>query len=134
MSKMIDFDKPLSDEDRAWLHGRSLDWKVEANDRRFGNPAKRKGRVALSSADVSADVPDAEHDASAVVPSVPVPGEDIDLSRFDKNLVTQVKGLDDKALAEELQFRGVVAVGTRAQLEEKLLEKVEVASAEAKGE
>jgi hypothetical protein len=36
MSKDIDFDKPLSDEDRAWLHERSLDWRIQENDRKFG--------------------------------------------------------------------------------------------------
>ena len=35
MSKEIDFEKPLSDEDREWLHERSLDHLVQANDRQF---------------------------------------------------------------------------------------------------
>jgi hypothetical protein len=35
MSKEIDLDKPLSDEDRAWLHERSLDHQIQANDRQF---------------------------------------------------------------------------------------------------
>jgi hypothetical protein len=35
MSKEIDLDKPLSDEDREWLHARSQDSVIEANDRQF---------------------------------------------------------------------------------------------------
>jgi SAP domain len=36
MSKEIDLDKPLSEEDRAWLKERSLTHLIEANDRQFG--------------------------------------------------------------------------------------------------
>jgi len=36
MSREIDFDKPLSDEDKRWLHERSLDYHIEENERKFG--------------------------------------------------------------------------------------------------
>jgi len=36
MSKAIDLEQPLSDEDRAWLKERSLIHEIEANDRLFG--------------------------------------------------------------------------------------------------
>jgi hypothetical protein len=36
MSKQIDFEKPLSDEDRAWLKDHSQSYLIEENDRKFG--------------------------------------------------------------------------------------------------
>jgi hypothetical protein len=36
MSRTIDFDKPLSDEDKKWLHEWSQDWRIEENERKFG--------------------------------------------------------------------------------------------------
>lgn len=41
MSKTVDLDKPLSDEDREYLLGRARGWEVEENDRRF-----KKGKFA----------------------------------------------------------------------------------------
>jgi hypothetical protein len=35
MSREIDFEKPLSDEDRAWLHEHSQDHLIAENDRKF---------------------------------------------------------------------------------------------------
>jgi SAP domain len=40
MSKIIDFDKPLSTEDRDWLKERSQGYLVEENDRKFGKESK----------------------------------------------------------------------------------------------
>jgi len=36
MSKNIDLEKPLSDEDRAWLKDHALGYQIEENDRKFG--------------------------------------------------------------------------------------------------
>lgn len=36
MSRQIDFDKPLSDEDKKWLHEWSQDWRIAENERKFG--------------------------------------------------------------------------------------------------
>ncbi|QBJ04732.1 hypothetical protein SEA_DELTON_17 [Mycobacterium phage Delton] len=35
MSRVIPEDRPLSDEDRAWLNERSMGWKVELIDRAY---------------------------------------------------------------------------------------------------
>jgi hypothetical protein len=40
MSKEIDLDKPLSDEDREWLHEHSLDHQIQANDRQFAEESE----------------------------------------------------------------------------------------------
>lgn len=42
MSKEIDLDKPLSDEDREWLHEHSLDHQIQANDRQFAKEGESK--------------------------------------------------------------------------------------------
>jgi len=129
MSRKIDDNKPYSDEDRAYLHGRSLDWKIEVNNKRFGTPSKSKGRVALSSEDVPVPGADVKPDAGS---DTPVVEEDVDLSGFNQDLVNQIVTLDDKALSEELEFRGVVATGSRKQKEKALLEKVDVPEAKGK--
>ena len=35
MSRIIDFDKPLSDEDKLWLHQWGYDYKIVENEQRF---------------------------------------------------------------------------------------------------
>lgn len=42
MSKEIDFDKPLSDEDRQWLHERSQDYLIAENDRKFKSESEEE--------------------------------------------------------------------------------------------
>lgn len=121
MSRKLDDDKPYSDEDKAYLHGRSLDWKVEVNERRFGKRRKGASRVALLSNDPDVNVADDKPDASIDVPGI-VPGEE--LEQFNSDLVTQVVALPDDALKEELKLRGVIAVGTKEHLQYLLLQKV----------
>jgi hypothetical protein len=44
MGKAIDFDKPLSDEDKAWLRSRSRSWQIDEHERRLADK-KSKGDV-----------------------------------------------------------------------------------------
>lgn len=66
MSKIIDFSKPLSLEDKKWLHERSLDYQIEGNERQFkqadvhaaGQPVKVDYVALLPKAVVESDVED----------------------------------------------------------------------------
>lgn len=48
MSKQIDFDKPLSDEDRQWLHERSQDYLIAENDRKFAKEGEAEVEPEVS--------------------------------------------------------------------------------------
>ena len=63
MSRVIDFDKPLSDEDKRWLHERSLDWRIEENERKFGQSDTHAEGTPINMkavlADAGVEVPEA---------------------------------------------------------------------------
>lgn len=117
MSKVIDFDKPISDDDRAYLHNRSLDWQIEVNDRRFAKvtadrePAGVDKAISLFNDEVKGDWEDKpKHDLSA----------------FDPDLVKEIQALNDASLADELNSRNVDVAGSsdRAHMEFLLVQAV----------
>jgi hypothetical protein len=92
MSRFIDDNKPLSDDDRAYLLERSLKWKVDEIDRRFPPDHVPQPRVKPE-----------ENDLSNLVD----PTLKYDLNDFDESLQAEVKGLKVSELQAELKDLGV---------------------------
>lgn len=122
MSRKIDDTKAYSADDEAYLHERSLDWKIEENRRRFGKRSGGNDPVALLSDDVPGVVADNTDDA--VINDASESAAEYDLSGFNPDLVQQVEALDGDALKEECNLRGVVADGPPEKQRYELLKKV----------
>ena len=97
MSRQIDFDKPLSADDREWLCQMSLGWRIEENERRFGN------------LDVAEQVPHEEHEHADI-------GDANTLSLED-----EVAALDVSELKDELKGLKLPVSGDKQELQERLL-------------
>ena len=55
MSKIIDFDKPLSDEDKLWLHQWGYDYKIVENEQRFAQASVHDSGEPIDVVKVLAD-------------------------------------------------------------------------------
>lgn len=133
MTKNIDLDKKLSDEDRAWLKERSLDYMIEANDRQFGveHPYEAPNLKAHEFYD---DEHREEHMPKfAQRPSDPqvtgvwaaqtvVPGENPNLKEAEEGEETEIEYLTVEELKEELRERDLSTSGNKEALVERLNE------------
>lgn len=90
MSRQIDETKPFSDEDKAWLHSWSQDWKIEENERRFGDHDK-------------ADKPPLNLPESIVIPPAPANPTFVDGSPLQPPVIVPVPN-GDEAVEPEPSF------------------------------
>lgn len=104
MSRQIDFDKPLSDDDRAWLHEWSQDWRIEENERKFGKPEAEQESFAAQQ-------------ESPAQPELPTVGS----ANLDPSLEDQIAALTVAELKEELSEIGQSSEGNKKELQERLL-------------
>lgn len=120
MSRQIDFDKPLSDEDKLWLHKWGQDWKIEENERRFAQSDTHLAGELVS-------VPDALADAGLEVPEPPVnptPQQAVSPQpeSFDEEAIrAEVEELTVAELRANLKDFGEPTDGVKAELQERLL-------------
>lgn len=139
MSRVLNEDAPYSDEDKAYLHDRSLDWKIEVNDRLFGNTTRYSNLPTPQIAGFDQTVggewedhsssptprekktvdeaPGADTSLSPADPTpealhVPVP---VDFSAYDKTLVHEIQALNDSDLKDELAARKIPAIGSKEE-------------------
>jgi len=135
MSRVIDFDKPLSDEDKRWLHERSLDWRIEENERKFGQSDTHAEGTPINMkavlADAGVEVPEApatpiyvgeqgpgtegfrDHPLTGVVVASDE-DEDAEEADFD------VKSLTVEELRDNLREFGESTSGNKAELQKRL--------------
>lgn len=114
MGRYIDLNKPLNDEDRAFLLARSREGDVDVNDRQFGHLSDedRAKRVSQAEADADRDASD-EREAEQ---------EEIDnLPPFDEDLIDKVAPLKVAELRAHLEKRGLDAKGDKETLQDRLL-------------
>lgn len=109
MSRQIDFNQPLSAEDREWLHEWSMDWRIEENDRRFGTP--EGDHRDHTHADIGNAADASVGDGGA--------GDD------GLTLAEQIASLDVDELKDELKELGESTQGNKDELQERLLKALE---------
>lgn len=130
MSRIIDFDKPLSDEDKLWLHQWGYDYKIVENEQRF---AQAKTHDAGDPIDVSKVLVDAglkEPVAqpnpilpSHVVPTGAVGQTAAPVSTFDEEAVkAEVFDMTVAELRDNIKELGGEPEGNKAHLQEQLIE------------
>lgn len=78
----IDWDKPLSDEEKGWLRQRDRHAEVEANERRFAKKAK---------AAATTEVKEPDDDETEGTEEVPVIGEETFDDDYDSWKVAELK-------------------------------------------
>lgn len=115
MSRQIDFDKPLSAEDRAWLHEWSQDWRIEENERKFG---KQDGPLDEGAApDTDENGPQSEGDGQTDASA----GDD----QEQPSLEDQIAALTVPELKDELKEVGESLDGNKKELQDRLLKALE---------
>ncbi|AHN84030.1 hypothetical protein GJ25_gp019 [Mycobacterium phage Hawkeye] len=70
MSRVIPEDRPLSDEDRAYLHERSQDWRAEVIDRKFPPKGSTAGDDETPFNDPEDDEVEVDEDISEFVEGI----------------------------------------------------------------
>lgn len=95
MSKSIDLNKPLSDEDRAYLASRARHHEIIVNDRMFGP---------------NGTGPEPEFVAE----------EDVEILDIDPDIAQHVLSLDEKGLSSELIKNNITPAGHKEDLQEAL--------------
>lgn len=122
MSRRIDLKKPLSDEDREYLHRRGRTWDIEMNDAQFKDAVKvtdgngGEVNVAPEVRDPDAHVlPEGETQGNA---DPDTGGEDED----DRVSEADVKALKADELREELSERDLSTDGNKEELQKRLLD------------
>lgn len=133
MSKVIDFDKPLSDADKLWLHQWGYDYKIVENEQRF---AQAKVHDVGAPIDVAKVLVDAGLE-KPVAPASPVLPEHIVPSGGETT--SNAKGFDEEALRAEIADFTVAELrenihelgghpeGNKAGLQDQLIELLRIA-------
>jgi hypothetical protein len=124
MSRQIDFEKPLSDEDKEWLHEMSLDWRVEENNRRFDKEYQEsEGFKPDPEVNNAANVPrlpaNFATDQFATGPVYPVV-EPVNAPASESVEEVDVEELTVDELRDELRGLGESTSGTKAELQKRL--------------
>ena len=102
--------RPLTDEEKAYLHDRSRDWEIDENDRQHG--------VKTNFAEIPLFT-------EVATPEVETEGDKgDDLSKYDENLVKQVQALNLDELRAELKGRDLQANGNKEQMQLRLIKAV----------
>ncbi len=121
MSRQIPDDRPLTDEDRQYLHARSLGWRIAQIDALFPPTGEVK---------VVGDAPK-DDDLSNLIDITNA----YSLAKFDKGLVDEVKGLSIKELQENLKDLGVEPItGRKNELQWRLAKAITITEDQAVGE
>ena len=128
MSKVIDFDKPLSDADKLWLHDWGYDYKIVENEQRFAQAKVHDVGAPIDVAKVlvEAGLQSPVAPTSPMLPEYVTPsgGESISPSRaFDEEAVrAEIADFTVAELRENIQELGGEPEGNKASLQSQLVE------------
>ena len=129
MSRQIDFNQPLSDEDRAWLHEWSQDWRIEENERRFGQAEQPEVEDQLphvqSQPDLDGNQVDSQPESGADGQGPETDDDDDDDDDDGLSLEEQIAQLTIDQLKDELEELGEPVTGSKKELQEHLLKALE---------
>jgi SAP domain len=114
MSRQIDFDKPLSDEDKRYLHEWSQDWRIAENERRFGKNVDLSVPVDTDAvlAKAGVEVPPPPPGPSQVAGPVLSQGSE----GFHQNRDHPLTGVVDEEPVEEVDIDELTVEELRAEL------------------
>lgn len=132
MSKNIDFTKPLSDEDKLWLHQWGYDYKIIDNEQRFRKVDEAEAgepiNLALTLEEAGLEVPEPQPnpllpaDVAATGFQVGVENES-ETAVFDEEATrAEVAELTVAELNEEIKALGAKPEGNKAALVNQLVE------------
>ena len=130
MSRIIDFDKPLSDEDKLWLHQWGYDYKIVENEQRF---AQAKVHDAGETIDVAKVLVDAGLKEPVVQSNPILPAHVVatgavaetaaPVSTFDEEAVrAEVADMTVAELRDNIRDLDCEPEGNKASLQHQLLE------------
>jgi hypothetical protein len=146
MSRNIDFDKPLSTEDRAWLHEWSMDWRIAENDRKFSETVQNiSGPVITQNPDNAIANPRLPHnfpeEKVATGPVYPVanhpqiqqyantvgqlPGTTVEPAPQPEPEAVDIEDLTVDELKSELKNLDQPVTGNKAELQDRLTKALE---------
>jgi hypothetical protein len=142
MSRNIDFDKPLSAEDRAWLHEWSMDWRIEENDRKFSDLVQNNnGPQIQNDPNNGTQAPRSPHqfpgEKVATGPVYPVSTNSGSVQEYADTAPKElsaaapsgeqvaIEDLTDAELDAELKGLKESTIGTRKQKEDRLIKALE---------
>lgn len=114
MSRYIDHDKPMSEEDKAYLRTRSGgEYLIEINERRFGHLSDAERDEVTKQVDDD-DQFDADEESAHQ--------EELDaLPDFDEDVIEKVAPLSFNQLRQKATKLGLGGDGTKDELQDKLL-------------
>lgn len=119
MGRFIDLDKPLSDDDRAYLIERRREAEVVVNDRRFGDLTKKAKAEEAKRVDQDRAAQEAED--AALDEAIAAEEED----SYPPHLVDKVFPLTVTQLRTALKKRNLDATGNKEDLQIRLIEYLE---------
>lgn len=132
MSKKIDFTKPLSDEDKLWLHQWGYDYKIVDNEMRFrkvdedvaGEPVNLALTLEEAGLEVPVQQPNPVLPANVVATGFQIGVEnESDTAVFDEEATrAEVAELTVAELNEEIKALGAKPEGNKAALVNQLVE------------
>ena len=128
MSKVIDFDKPLSDADKLWLHDWGYDYKIVENEQRFAQAKVHDVGAPIDVAKVlvEAGLQSPAAPTSPVLPDhvTPSGGETVSLSTaFDEEAVkAEIADFTVAELRENIHELGGLPEGNKSSLQQQLVE------------
>lgn len=104
--------RPLTAEEREYLHNRSLDWKIAENERRYGK-ARPEVDLVVDDKPIIESVP-------AIVDERPV-NQNIAPFPVPPEVVDQINAFSPAELKAELKLRGITMTGNQNELRERLI-------------
>jgi hypothetical protein len=136
MSRKIDFDKPLSDEDKEWLHGWSQDYLIDENARKFDKAYQKSTGPEIPRIEVNApaaprDPRDFPNDKVATGPVYPT---DVNAGQVQQYADTSSKPVEEEVdindltvdeLKDELRKLDEPVSGTKDELVKRLSKALE---------
>lgn len=128
MSRIIDFNKPLSDEDKLWLHQWGYDYKIVENEQRFAqanvHDAGKPIDVAKVLADAGLQKPSAPTSPVLFDNATPSGGETQSAAKsFDEEaLRAEIADFTVAELRENIQELGGHPDGNKSALQDQLIE------------
>lgn len=129
MSKRVDLNQPLTEEQKDYLRSRSRGWEVDVNEKRFGKP---------QAVDLLGDIPPIAQNLQPIpvkpepAERIPLPEADpVNLHGLDSELAKDVKALNFNELRAELKANNLPATGTKEHMQFVLLKALAESNASA---
>lgn len=119
MGRYVDLDKPLSDEDRAYLVDRRREDEIKINDARFGDLSKKERKAASDQHDEDVAEEAAEQEALEAA------GAQDEEESYPEHIVEKIAPLNLTQLRQAAKKRGLETTGSKEELRIRLCDYLE---------